>query len=179
MHHRLIGSQVKYTFSLPTYDLRHQYVTNWLSRVAEPREGTGPTITFSDQELLAEYLAHETEGFSFAFLQELFLSFLLAYAHSVSVATPIDSEELLRKQVEQTKKQVQLEFRTKEGDEKPQAEQAKEVKETRQAGNPAEVLPTKRHPESEVERSDTENNGFVEILRSVFVEWKRYFTRAS
>lgn len=56
---------VKYTFSLPTYELRKTYITKWIDKTK-----TLHSIEFKNEMFIRE-MAEETDGFSFAFMKEL------------------------------------------------------------------------------------------------------------
>ncbi|OCH85846.1 P-loop containing nucleoside triphosphate hydrolase protein [Obba rivulosa] len=73
---------VKYDFALPTTELRNEFATKWLTKVHAL--DTGIVFQKSDGEL-AEAIAKKTDGWSFAFLKELFVSFLLRIAHDKSL----------------------------------------------------------------------------------------------
>ncbi|KZV72316.1 P-loop containing nucleoside triphosphate hydrolase protein [Peniophora sp. CONT] len=94
---------VKYTYALPDAALRRAFAEKWIGKVAVASgEGDKPKIQFTNSVgEVAEKVAVATEGFSFAFLKELFLSFLLAYAHAQAAGkTPEAPEEMLMKQIE-------------------------------------------------------------------------------
>jgi ATPase family associated with various cellular activities (AAA) len=61
----------KYHFPLPTDELRQRYIASWKQRLAERIQIDGALV---DEIVLA------TEGFSFAYLQELFVSSLMRVA---------------------------------------------------------------------------------------------------
>lgn len=63
---------VKYTFSLPTGELRKAYTLKWIQKLNSLRQGEKLAIEFAtpDSEL-AEEVAKGTDGWSFAFLKEL------------------------------------------------------------------------------------------------------------
>ncbi|TDL20443.1 P-loop containing nucleoside triphosphate hydrolase protein [Rickenella mellea] len=73
---------VKYNFSLPDFALRTQYAQKWVVKTSSLRVNTNWHIKFqkADEEL-AQDVAKLTDGWSFAFLKELFVSFLLRIAH--------------------------------------------------------------------------------------------------
>ncbi|KZV63725.1 P-loop containing nucleoside triphosphate hydrolase protein [Peniophora sp. CONT] len=94
---------VKYTYALPDAALRRAFAEKWIRKVAVASgEGHKPKIQFTNSvEDVAESVSGATEGFSFAFLKELFLSFLLAYAHAQAAGKiPEAPEEMLVKQIE-------------------------------------------------------------------------------
>ncbi|KAK9367909.1 P-loop containing nucleoside triphosphate hydrolase protein [Lipomyces kononenkoae] len=69
----------KYVFELPDSGLRKQYIQMWLGKL----ESGGVRITgdqYSTTEEFATEIAKHTEGWSFAYLKELFVSFQLTYA---------------------------------------------------------------------------------------------------
>ncbi|EJC98776.1 P-loop containing nucleoside triphosphate hydrolase protein [Fomitiporia mediterranea MF3/22] len=69
---------VKYNFDLPTEKLRVTYASKWIRKITalttdeEGSSGGGPIVQFEKNTAqLAEEVAKETEGWSFAFLKEL------------------------------------------------------------------------------------------------------------
>ena len=60
----------KYTYSLPTVELRNAFAIKWLNKVTKLSKQTGVTFKKSEEEL-AQGIAEKTEGWSFAFLKEL------------------------------------------------------------------------------------------------------------
>ena len=78
---------VKYNFDLPTESLRTTYALKWIQKIKSTEGESEPSddslsikFTKSDSEL-ADEITKGTEGWSFAFLKELFVSFLLRVAH--------------------------------------------------------------------------------------------------
>jgi AAA+ superfamily predicted ATPase len=63
----------KYHFDLPQQSERVQYVTYWNGVLA-------PQLTLNDDE--AQQIAEQTDGFSFAYIKELFLSAMMRWASS-------------------------------------------------------------------------------------------------
>lgn len=59
---------VKYTFRLPSYELRKAYIAKWIVKTKDLHG-----IEFKNELFLRE-MAEQTEGFSFAFLKELCVS---------------------------------------------------------------------------------------------------------
>ncbi|EIM90382.1 P-loop containing nucleoside triphosphate hydrolase protein [Stereum hirsutum FP-91666 SS1] len=96
---------VKYDFILPTPELRTQYSIKWLQKIVDlgpKKESTGGdgqvlgAVRFERKhEDLAKEIAEQTDGWSFAFLKELFVSFLLRLAHdrSRSASAPTSTTE--------------------------------------------------------------------------------------
>ncbi|KAL9940670.1 hypothetical protein V8E36_000158 [Tilletia maclaganii] len=76
----------KFTFDLPVVDMRQKFILKWLK---ERDEWAGIT----DIDSLDLKLAERTEGWSFAFLKELFISYLLKLA-SKTVTTAVSSEDV-------------------------------------------------------------------------------------
>ncbi|EJT99190.1 P-loop containing nucleoside triphosphate hydrolase protein, partial [Dacryopinax primogenitus] len=66
----------KYTFALPSLALRQEYVRIWIAKVTT-QGGFGFR---SGADVLSKEVAEKTEEWSFAFLKELFVSFLLRSA---------------------------------------------------------------------------------------------------
>jgi AAA+ superfamily predicted ATPase len=100
----------KYTYSLPTVELRNAFAIKWLNKITKLSEQTGVTFEKSDEEL-AQGIAEKTEGWSFAFLKELFISFLLRTAHDKSISNtpnkPVESADIiLFKQLEDLSSQI-------------------------------------------------------------------------
>ena len=60
---------VKYTFELPTKELRKEFVLLWINKVHARVGAAG--VSFADPEAVATEVAEKTEGWSFAFLKEL------------------------------------------------------------------------------------------------------------
>lgn len=107
---------VKYNFTLPEPRLRKEFALKWLAKVNAMVEETG--IAFENPDDMAEAITTKTEGWSYAFLKELFVSFLLRLAHDASlretgaeVADEDTAETLLMKQVDQLADQI---IKTKE-----------------------------------------------------------------
>ncbi|KAJ7500964.1 P-loop containing nucleoside triphosphate hydrolase protein [Mycena galericulata] len=73
---------VIYSFEPPTYELRCRYSTKWLTKISELRGNRSLSSPLQDPEELAKRIAQKTEGFSYAYMKELFLSFLFGLAHS-------------------------------------------------------------------------------------------------
>ncbi|KZO96432.1 P-loop containing nucleoside triphosphate hydrolase protein [Calocera viscosa TUFC12733] len=73
----------KYNFNLPTLELRQRYILKWLGKIQAAGE-----FDFGDKSIneLGNDIADKTEEWSFAFLKELFLSFLLRSASDLSLA---------------------------------------------------------------------------------------------
>ncbi|EMD35714.1 hypothetical protein CERSUDRAFT_115676 [Gelatoporia subvermispora B] len=73
---------VKYDFSLPSRELGAKFAMSWIGKV----HALDTDLTFQEPDLLiAETIARETDGWSFAFLKELSVSFLLRIAHDKSL----------------------------------------------------------------------------------------------
>jgi len=94
----------KYFFNYPHYKLRVEYCQKWLQKVHEVGK-----LDFEDPKLLAERVADKTDGWSFAFLKELFVSFLLTKASQESRGeeSKKDARKSLMDQVEQPSEQIQ------------------------------------------------------------------------
>jgi len=102
---------VKYDFALPNETLRKQFSFKWIKKARESTSEVENLFARTDDEAIAGDIAKRTEGWSFAFLKELFVSFLLRYAHDKSldetkVFTPGDVETILFDQI--TKLAVQI-----------------------------------------------------------------------
>ncbi|KAJ7111091.1 P-loop containing nucleoside triphosphate hydrolase protein [Mycena epipterygia] len=92
-----------YNFERPDLELRRAYATKWLTKInALHNDNFLPS--FQDPQRLAKEIAEKTEAFSFAYMKELFLGFLLHYAHSGVGDT--NSYELLFSQISNLKKQL-------------------------------------------------------------------------
>ncbi|KAI0029014.1 P-loop containing nucleoside triphosphate hydrolase protein [Vararia minispora EC-137] len=90
---------VKYTFAIPDVALRTAFARKWIEKVASGRVGRGLRFGMAHEEV-ATRVGKETEGFSFAFMKELFVSFLLTLAHARSTqAAEVAPEDVLFKQV--------------------------------------------------------------------------------
>ncbi|GJE96042.1 ATP-binding protein [Phanerochaete sordida] len=101
---------VKYTFALPAPDMRRAFARKWLAKVNAVSAHTG--VAFADVGAAAAAVAARTEGWSYAFLKELFVSFLLRMAHDrarqETLHPPSGEEvhELLMAQVDQLALQI-------------------------------------------------------------------------
>ncbi|EKM51043.1 uncharacterized protein PHACADRAFT_262991, partial [Phanerochaete carnosa HHB-10118-sp] len=101
---------VKYEFTLPDIGLRKAFAVKWLGKVNALAANTG--IIFENPEDVASAVSDKTEGWSYAFLKELFVSFLLRLAHDKSLrqtgmdvsSEPVES--VLLKQVDQLAAQI-------------------------------------------------------------------------
>ncbi|KAJ6569242.1 P-loop containing nucleoside triphosphate hydrolase protein [Mycena capillaripes] len=90
-----------YHFAPPRPELRRIYATKWLTKI-NALHSDNFLPSFHDPQRLAKDIAEKTEGFSFAFMKELFLCFLLRYAHSGVGGT--NTSELLFNQISDLKK---------------------------------------------------------------------------
>ncbi|KAF8530040.1 P-loop containing nucleoside triphosphate hydrolase protein [Hysterangium stoloniferum] len=91
---------VKYTFELPTHELRKQYTELWIKKANRVSH-----VNFRDHFL--EEIAEQTEGFSFAFMKELFVSYLLRTAHESTLEKGKDDPEAtMRAQIKQLVAQI-------------------------------------------------------------------------
>ncbi|GJF00414.1 AAA family ATPase [Phanerochaete sordida] len=101
---------VKYDFTLPDAALRKTFAVKWLGKVNALAANTG--VEFEDSEATAKVVAEKTDGWSYAILKELFVSFLLRMAHDKSlrrsgVDVPSEAvESVLVKQVDQLAAQI-------------------------------------------------------------------------
>ncbi|GJJ05945.1 hypothetical protein Clacol_000132 [Clathrus columnatus] len=119
---------VKYTFDLPSKELRLAYIQAWTEKAKGLQD-----ITFS--RTFMEEIAEETNGFSFAFMKELcvkftinkyilfmeyvyrFVSFLLRLAHDKAAQRTIDVEASMKNQVKELKTQIDIGKNTPENEE--------------------------------------------------------------
>lgn len=62
---------VKYTFELPSLNLRKEFILLWINKVETRMAATG--VSFADPDALASKIADRTDGWSFAFLKELYV----------------------------------------------------------------------------------------------------------
>jgi len=97
----------KYTFDLPTPELRKEFVVKWLRKIVM----LSSVVFEKSEDELAEGVAQKTDGWSFAFLKELFVSFLLRMAHDKSSGanngeTPEPADTILFKQLEILSSQI-------------------------------------------------------------------------
>jgi len=126
---------VKYNFTLPDLDLRKTFASKWIDKIlglgAAAANGDG-VILERKVEDVANDVAEKTDGWSFAFLKELFVSFLLRLAHDSSLrkskahaasATNDSAETILMKQIDQLADQI---IKVKESDKARQEEEAEE-----------------------------------------------------
>ncbi|KAG9105538.1 hypothetical protein FRC07_009204 [Ceratobasidium sp. 392] len=90
----------KYKFSAPNRDERVQYAQYWQRKLKNNKD-----ITFPDS--LVEKVAELTEGFSFAYLKEAFVSTLVSLAGSHNEG---QFDKVLLKQIAELKKQVGSDF---------------------------------------------------------------------
>ncbi|HET8840667.1 MAG TPA: hypothetical protein VFN35_04330, partial [Ktedonobacteraceae bacterium] len=77
----------KYTFDLPAYAERADYILQWNASVEE-------TMRLSKEAII--HIAQQTEGFSFAYLKELYLSALMRW---VASPQPDIMDKLLGEQI--------------------------------------------------------------------------------
>lgn len=96
---------VNYSFQPPSNELRAEVAVKWLAKIAKH---DSVAISFRDHNALARRIAEETKGFSYAYMKELFLSFLLSVAQSRSGAGEPNYEPLLFKQIEQLRQQIRM-----------------------------------------------------------------------
>jgi SpoVK/Ycf46/Vps4 family AAA+-type ATPase len=97
----------KYTFDLPTPELRKEFVVKWLRKIVM----LSSVVFEKSEDELAEGIAQKTDGWSFAFLKELCVSFLLRMAHDKSSGanngeTPEPADTILFKQLEILSSQI-------------------------------------------------------------------------
>ncbi|THH27581.1 hypothetical protein EUX98_g6602 [Antrodiella citrinella] len=111
---------VKYEFGLPSLELRKRFAQKWIDKVqnlgAAAADAHGSVLGHREEGRIAEDVARRTEGWSFAFLKELFISYLLRLAHDSSLrklklngkATEaiLTSEEVLINQIERLSSQI-------------------------------------------------------------------------
>ncbi|TCD63410.1 hypothetical protein EIP91_005592 [Steccherinum ochraceum] len=109
---------VKYEFGLPSLDLRKRFALRWVDKVqsSNTAASSGEGLMFGDGEgdRIAGEVAKRTEGWSFAFLKELFVSYLLRLAHDRSLRkSKIDTanvnphlEDVLMDQIERLSAQI-------------------------------------------------------------------------
>ncbi|EGN99556.1 hypothetical protein SERLA73DRAFT_52154 [Serpula lacrymans var. lacrymans S7.3] len=66
---------VKYTFDLPNATLRRDFALKWLSKIrARQESGVAKDSILTNDEEVARKVSEKTEGWSFAFLKELYVS---------------------------------------------------------------------------------------------------------
>ncbi|KAI0031146.1 P-loop containing nucleoside triphosphate hydrolase protein, partial [Vararia minispora EC-137] len=88
----------KYFYDLPSKALRKTFAQKWIAKVQALKQGSSaePMVVFTmPHEDIAEKVAEDCEGFSFATLKELFVSFLLALAHAHSARNVPEAPETL------------------------------------------------------------------------------------
>ncbi|KAJ7229401.1 P-loop containing nucleoside triphosphate hydrolase protein [Mycena rebaudengoi] len=120
-----------YPFDPPSLKLRRVYANKWLKKInVLSSENFLPS--FQEPERLAKNIAEKTEGFSYAYMKELFLGFLLQYAHSGAGVT--DNLELLFNQISNLQKQVENTFDEEKEKEKEKKKKEKEKEKTSGAG---------------------------------------------
>lgn len=98
----------KYTYDLPTPKLRKAFTIKWLRKISLLGLQNSAIFEKSEDEI-AQGVAEKTEGWSFAFLKELFVSFLLRIAHDKSIGGNEDKEPadaILLKQLELLSTQI-------------------------------------------------------------------------
>ncbi|THV02702.1 P-loop containing nucleoside triphosphate hydrolase protein [Dendrothele bispora CBS 962.96] len=96
---------VKYTYELPTMDERKQFAEIWSKKVISaivPLEGNFLSV----QSNLVNVATEQTEGFSYAYLKELFVSLKLTIAHQSLINKPEKWEEVLREQISNLAKEI-------------------------------------------------------------------------
>ncbi|KAK9372035.1 P-loop containing nucleoside triphosphate hydrolase protein [Lipomyces chichibuensis] len=98
----------KYVFDLPSPYLRQKYINMWLLKLESLGIGVNGD-QYASIEVFAEELALRTEGWSFAYLKELFVSFQLSRAalQSTGVAAGDTTQEIFQ-HVETLGKQVAM-----------------------------------------------------------------------
>ena len=84
----------KYPFDLPAVDERRVYVAQWNASLQ-------PALRLS--EAAAAQIAEQTEGFSFAYLKELFLSAMMRW---IATAQPGTMEQVMGEQVDVLREQM-------------------------------------------------------------------------
>ncbi|KDQ52546.1 hypothetical protein JAAARDRAFT_40149 [Jaapia argillacea MUCL 33604] len=120
---------VKYHFGLPTHQLRRAFASKWIQKVRDLDPKNVDLFT-QDREEIAEEVAQKTEGWSFAFLKELFISFLLRIAHDrarqsskgLAVNGASTTEAVLFDQLDQLSAQI-LKINESEKDKKEEDEE--------------------------------------------------------
>jgi hypothetical protein len=100
----------KLTYSLPTSNLRKAFAVKWIRKIRLLDSQVITTFEMGEEEL-ADSIADKTDRWSFAFLKELFVSFLLAVAHDKSIAinqdrAPKAADTILFKQLEILSSQI-------------------------------------------------------------------------
>jgi len=100
----------KYTYNLPSPELRKAFTIKWLRKIIAIGAQSGVKFEQSEEELAAG-VAEKTDGWSFAFLKELFVSFLLRTAHDKSLASKLNkpaehADTTLFKQLEDLSVQI-------------------------------------------------------------------------
>ncbi|KAF9001540.1 P-loop containing nucleoside triphosphate hydrolase protein [Cyathus striatus] len=118
---------VKYDFTLPESDIRKIFALKWIKKVQELGNDTG--IDFDDPERTANLVADKTESWSFAFLKELFVSFMLRVAHDkatgskkiVNGSAVVSSETVLLDQADKLASQI---IKAKDKEDKKKAKKA-------------------------------------------------------
>lgn len=85
----------KYTFTLPDLELRRRFLKLWIKgKIGEDRwefESDNDGDPSAGADGLIEELARSTQGWSFAFIKELFVSFALSQSHLVTDQTVLPS----------------------------------------------------------------------------------------
>ncbi|KAJ7367073.1 P-loop containing nucleoside triphosphate hydrolase protein [Mycena albidolilacea] len=114
---------VVYLFEPPSFQLRCEYATKCLRKIHTLGKDTD-LPSFKDLEGLAKAIAEETEGFSYAYMKELFLGFLLHFAHSGGENIN-DPKLLLLNHISNLKKQIEITIEEKEEEEEKEKEKEK------------------------------------------------------
>ncbi|KAK9372036.1 P-loop containing nucleoside triphosphate hydrolase protein [Lipomyces chichibuensis] len=98
----------KYVFDLPSPYLRQKYINMWLLKLESLGIGVNGD-QYASREIFGEELSLRTEGWSFAYLKELFVSFQLSRAalRSTGVAAGDTTQEIFQ-HVETLGKQVAM-----------------------------------------------------------------------
>lgn len=96
--HRPSRFDTKYIFGLPSLELRKRYIVKWMQKT------NAASLSTTNNPELADVIASMTEGWSFAFLKELFISFLLSSAAAESgqedaIVDILEHVDILDKQV--------------------------------------------------------------------------------
>ncbi|KAE8225620.1 hypothetical protein CF319_g1657 [Tilletia indica] len=103
----------KFMFELPDQDLRRRFILKWLQERVGPKRLDYDT-EIKDVDTLAGILADRTEGWSFAFLKELFISYLLRLASeqvtAVANQDDLEPEETEAKDEKKSNEISQMDF---------------------------------------------------------------------
>jgi transitional endoplasmic reticulum ATPase len=157
----------KYAFELPTAAERELYAKYWMGKLQE-----NPDIEYPEE--LCPLISQLTEGFSFAYLKEMFVSTLVTMVRGMSGEDAdwdvVDSDSAVESGGDQTPletKEIAVKLETKGSKEEPTAEGEKEKSKTQEAK--AQEIIAERPKKREVPKinvpENLKDNLFLKFIR--------------